>query len=266
MKKVLSLLIALTLIFGTVNFTSVDAASVKLNKSITFVRKGSPVKLKVKNTKKKVKWKSSNKKIATVSKKGVCTFKRDGECFAIAKVGGKTLKCHLVVTHKVAKKITKATMKKIAKKMKKKGTYNSSEKCYIYKKRFTSDGYVDLGVLKYYPKKNYIAVNYDDDRMDCSVEFHVGDKKYCKFSGNSFEYGIYAKGTVDKTRMSSEASAIKITDSNIAAEYMYTAQQYIYNYVNYEAYIVEQILEELKTDVYSEDLGFKWPISNYYDQ
>lgn len=262
-KKTISIVIALAIMFLCVNVNDVDAANIKLNKTITFVRIGKPIKLKVKNTKKKVKWKSSNKKIATVSKKGVVKGKKDGQCYVIAKVGKKKLKCQCVVTHPVAKKITAKTMKKIAKAMKKKGTYDSTNKCYVYKKRFVGKDYVDMATLKYYPKGNYIAINISDGYMSSDIMFKVGDKDTCTFDATSSEHGIYAKGTYNKKKTSIGADSIVIAESNIKDEYIGYAKQYIYNYAVYQIGYLEEILIKLKTNVYSEDLGFKWSINDY---
>ena len=48
----------------------------------------------------KATWTSSNKKVATVSKKGMVTAKKPGKAAIKAKVGGKTLKCALTVKPK----------------------------------------------------------------------------------------------------------------------------------------------------------------------
>ena len=48
----------------------VYAKKVKLNKKTVYMTKGSTCKLKVTGTKKKAKWKSDNKNVVTVSKKG----------------------------------------------------------------------------------------------------------------------------------------------------------------------------------------------------
>lgn len=53
--------------------------------------------LKVKNNKKKVKWSTSSKKIAKVTKKGEVTAVRKGTCRVYAKVSGKKLSCKVVV-------------------------------------------------------------------------------------------------------------------------------------------------------------------------
>lgn len=54
-------------------------------------------KLKVTGGKGKITWKSSNKKIATVSKKGVVKAKKGGTCTITAKRDGKTMKCKVKV-------------------------------------------------------------------------------------------------------------------------------------------------------------------------
>ena len=81
------------------NFAFMKKA-VKLNKTSTTLNVGSKVTLKVKNTKKKVTWKSSKKKVATVSKKGVVTAKATGKATITAKVGKKKLSCKVKVVKK----------------------------------------------------------------------------------------------------------------------------------------------------------------------
>ena len=71
--------------------------AVKLNKKKATVKVGKSVKLKVKNTSKKVTWSSSNKKVAKVSKAGKVTGVKAGKATIKAKVGGKTLKCKVTV-------------------------------------------------------------------------------------------------------------------------------------------------------------------------
>ena len=58
---------------------------------------GQEKKIKVKNTGKPAKWKSSNKKVATVSKKGVVTGKKRGTVTITAKMADKKLKCKVFV-------------------------------------------------------------------------------------------------------------------------------------------------------------------------
>ena len=88
--------------FGVVS--EVQAASVKLSKTKATLSKGETLTLKVKGTKDKVTWKSSDKKVAAVSKKGVVTAKKEGKATITAKVGKKTLKCKISVVDLSLKK------------------------------------------------------------------------------------------------------------------------------------------------------------------
>lgn len=63
-----------------------------------YTGKSGTFRLKVYNTKKSVKWKSSNENVATVSGKGLITAKSKGECKVTATVAGKKLSCAISVT------------------------------------------------------------------------------------------------------------------------------------------------------------------------
>lgn len=80
------------------------AAKVKLNKSSVSLKIGETVKLKVKNYKKKVKWASSNKKVAKVTAKGVVKAKAVGKTTITAKAGKKKMKCKVTVSEDESKK------------------------------------------------------------------------------------------------------------------------------------------------------------------
>lgn len=108
-KRILALLLSIALTLTAVP-VSVQAATVKLNKKSVSVIVTKTVQLKVVNNKKKVKWTTSNKKIATVSKKGVVKGKKPGKATITAKVGKKSYKCK--VTVKVGLNYTKKSLKK----------------------------------------------------------------------------------------------------------------------------------------------------------
>ena len=72
------------------------AGKVKLNKTKLVLEMGTTQTLKVKNTNKKVKWSSSNKKIVKV-KKGKLTPVSVGTATITAKVSGKKYKCKVTV-------------------------------------------------------------------------------------------------------------------------------------------------------------------------
>ena len=74
-----------------------QAATVKINKSKATIYVGETVALKITGTTKSITWKSSDKSIATVSKKGIVTGKKAGKVTITAKVNNKSYKCTRVV-------------------------------------------------------------------------------------------------------------------------------------------------------------------------
>ncbi len=70
----------------------------KLGESWINYKKKSTFTLSLKNTKKKPKWKSNNKRIAKVNKKGVVTAVAKGETFVVAKIGKKKYRCKIQIT------------------------------------------------------------------------------------------------------------------------------------------------------------------------
>ena len=110
-RRVFSLLLVCMLLVSLLPPVQADAAS--LNKTKTTIVIGMNRYLKVKGTSGKVKWSSTNKKIATVSKTGKVTAKKKGVCYIKAKVKGKTYKCKVtVITAKQAAKKVLAYVKK----------------------------------------------------------------------------------------------------------------------------------------------------------
>lgn len=111
MKKLRNYLLVLLLCLTSVFAFGVNAeAAARLNKKSISLAVGQTFKLKVKGTKKKIKWSSSNKKIASVSKKGVVKAKKKGKCVITAKVGSKKYKCKVTVK---AASVLKAASKKV---------------------------------------------------------------------------------------------------------------------------------------------------------
>ena len=94
-KKVSVIILALLVSLAMV--MPVSAASVSLNRRSASVTVGKTVKLKVKGTRKKAKWSSSNSKIATVNKTGVVKGKKAGQVKITAKIGKKKLTCKVNV-------------------------------------------------------------------------------------------------------------------------------------------------------------------------
>lgn len=87
----------------TAQVNAATAKKVQINKKSVTLNSGQTTKLKLKNTRKKPKWKSSNKKIATVSKTGKVTAMKKGTATITATLDKKNYKCKITVTVKKTK-------------------------------------------------------------------------------------------------------------------------------------------------------------------
>ncbi len=101
-------------------------AAVRLNAEQKTLVIGNDYRLKVRGTSKKVTWRTSNKKIATVSQTGLVSAKRSGTATITAKVGKKKLKCKIVVITQQKSYVNK-TIRLINKERRKYG-YSSFDK------------------------------------------------------------------------------------------------------------------------------------------
>lgn len=112
--KKIALALVCCLLFSALTPCVGRAASfVRLSKTEVTVKTGKTVKLSVKGTNKKVTWTSKDKKIATVSSKGVVKGIFPGKTKIVAKVAGKSYTCkvNVDVNEKVALKHLKVTYK-----------------------------------------------------------------------------------------------------------------------------------------------------------
>ena len=83
---------------GTVD---AQAKKISISQKTAYLAKGDTLQLKIKNVKaSKVRWKSGNKKVATVSSKGLVKAKKTGKATITARVGGKKYTCKVVVEKK----------------------------------------------------------------------------------------------------------------------------------------------------------------------
>lgn len=98
-KHITTGLLILALSASLMQSTDGSAASLKINKKKVTLTRGTTCKLKIKglNGKKSVAWKSSNKRIASVNKKGVVTAKKKGNTTITAKVQKKKFRCRVTV-------------------------------------------------------------------------------------------------------------------------------------------------------------------------
>ena len=130
-KKVIALVTCVLVVASTITITTM-AKPVKINKKTVSIIVSKSVQLKINNNKKKVKWSTSNKKVATVSKKGLVKGKKVGKATITAKVGNKKYRCTVTVKmglNEINKKINvgaKTTLKLLG--AKKKVQWSSSDK------------------------------------------------------------------------------------------------------------------------------------------
>lgn len=98
MKKGLKRTSVISILLCVIWMTALPSfAAVKLNRTTAVVTAGFTVKLKVKGTGKKVSWKSSNTKVAAVSKKGIVKAKKKGNAIITAVVDGRGYLCQIQV-------------------------------------------------------------------------------------------------------------------------------------------------------------------------
>ena len=113
LPTVLALFLCMLLVVTAIVPMQVYAASISKKKATIYV--GSSVSLSVKGTKKTPSWKSSNKKVATVSKAGKVTGKKAGKAKITATIGKKKYTCTVTVKKKPTLSKTSVTIKSEAK-------------------------------------------------------------------------------------------------------------------------------------------------------
>lgn len=121
-KQTFAWVLALMMIFSVFPATQVNAATKpKLSKTKITMTVGQSKKLKVKGISKKrakrIKWKSSKKKVVTVTKTGKIKARKAGKATITAKVGKKKLKCKVTVKKKRKKSTKKKESNSSSKKM-----------------------------------------------------------------------------------------------------------------------------------------------------
>lgn len=94
---------AFTIPAATGTLESHAAAKVKISKKKATIIKGKTLQLKVNGTKKKAKWSSNKKSVATVNNKGKVTAKKAGKVTITAKIGKKKYKCVVTVKNPTVK-------------------------------------------------------------------------------------------------------------------------------------------------------------------
>lgn len=174
-KKIIAILLALVLSISMIPTTSVSAAKkVKLNKTKATIYVGKTVILKLKNNKKKIKWSSSNKKVATVTKKGKVKGKKAGKATITAKVGSKKYKCKITVKDIINVKLPKTPFKVSSyENGNLLATYKITKISYSYEKSYDDSGKYNIYV---YFDGQKIYSNGEDTWMDIQLVMYQNGK------------------------------------------------------------------------------------------
>ncbi|WP_302669389.1 Ig-like domain-containing protein [Eubacterium sp. AF15-50] len=268
-KKLLVILSVIVMSFIVLPNTGVSAASkAKLNKKSATIYVGKTVTLKVKNNKKKVKWISSNKKIATVSKRGKVKGKKAGKVTITAKVGGKKYKCRVTVKKK---KATTVTVKdKIKNACIKYGTVSEdmSGKYYYLSRLIISDDkkYEYYTSVQYYTATNKVRISVliDDtySSEDYCTTFDVDNVKdaTCKI-WYSDSHDNYGKGVVYKELIhQNNAVDFVVTDMDVDVQIV---EELATSSVAMGLFNFDYIMGTYSVGVSSGDLGFTTLYSRY---
>lgn len=227
MKKILlSCFIVLSVFFvmpvfvpALQNTYTVQAASVKINKKKLTLNVKENYTLKISGTSKKVKWSSSNKKVATISSKGKVTAKKKGKVTITAKVSGKKYKCKIIVEKPTLNKTTtkialnqKETIKvagttqkvKWSSENKSIATVNSKGKI-TPKKVGTTKIVAKIGNTKYKCKVKVVKENYKSNiqlsytRINEDILIKIKNNNSCKIDYVGITINFYKNGAfIDK--------------------------------------------------------------------
>lgn len=151
----------------------------KISKTKATVSKGKTITLKMSGTKQTVKWSTSNKKIATVSNKGVVKGVKKGTATITAKVGSKKYTCKVTVNNTVALKSISLNKKSITletdEEYRLKVTYNPSNTTVSKKVKWTSSDEdiaevdEDGWVYAWEPGTATITAKVGDKKATCKV-------------------------------------------------------------------------------------------------
>ncbi len=162
-KRLSAVFLALVMMITMTGAPADAKTNIRLSRTSVTLEKGKTVTLKVKGTSKKATWSTSNKKVATVTKKGKVTAKSKGSANVFAKVAKKKLRCKVKVTERAVKSepLTKYWGKDSA----------TAESLRSYVKKVTNSA----DKANFIPVKDRIAVFDMDGTLTCETFFTYFD-------------------------------------------------------------------------------------------
>lgn len=136
LKKIWMVLVLAVMLFAAAApACTIKASAASINKKSVRLVKGRTTKLKISGTSKKVKWRSTNKAVASVSSTGKVTARKKGTATIKATVGGKTYTCKVTVYNKLTQKQAEKAVRAYCLKMGYQFWYSSelvSNKCRVW--------------------------------------------------------------------------------------------------------------------------------------
>lgn len=183
-------------------------AAVKLNAQKKTLTKGQTFTLKLIGTKKKVSWTSSNKSVASVSKKGVVKASKKGTAVITAKTGKKKYTCKITVKNPTASTpSSKTAFNKLANYILSNGTLDkNANKSLIYSG--TSDGITITWTISYNAKTKHLQFVMDGSQpgsLATTVTMDLDNASAyitptCYFSENTSSTYFYTKAKIKKAQ------------------------------------------------------------------
>lgn len=258
----IGLVVLAVMLISLLGVFSVNAsAKMKINKKKATVYVGKTVKLKVKNTHRKVKWKSSKKSVATVSKKGVVKGKKAGKATITAKVGGKSFKCKVTVKRgRIVSRVSDTVKASIVNTL---TTYGKTDS--------DSDGfhyyldYIDYGddfeeyytTVRYYPNSGLVEIGLMMERTTLvNFEIRNSNDGYCDimFYDNYFEQ--YGEGYLNKSLINQNTAVTFVTDNFGNSNTRYAAEKLTTSSAKLSLIYFDIIMMRNGSSISHSDLGF----------
>ncbi len=139
------------------------ATRTRFNKTKVTLNVGKSTQISVKGSSKKVTWKSSNKKTATVTSKGIVTAKKEGKATITAIVSGRKYTCSVTVTD--PKKSIRVNLNKLKNYISKYGSVNSENNKFIVTTKYYNGDTYNYGII-YEKNKHRLRFVYTSDREE----------------------------------------------------------------------------------------------------
>lgn len=281
-KKFLLCILIVCIGSSVVPGNSAAAKGVRLSSKSITLRVGQTRTVKLKGTRKKPKWRSTKKSVATVTSKGKIKAKKKGSTVIIAKLGKKSYKCKVTVkarssaTKKPASKPSKPAAstvsshyRDLATHIMQYGEYSSDstgQNYYIDDIEILDNGSSTYTQIAYYLDGHFeFAVRDDTSLSDGTVSslliVTITPPQYSRGAVDeifvsSTDNLIYAEGRVSLSDLSSKEDNITYTSTNASADVAETLYELGELQLSTGLQTWDSLLQKSGTGLTLQDLGF----------